>query len=1411
MTPTPEDPHKPHEHPIEEVISEVVHEVVDEAVKVAKSRAFPPIVIIIALVLTFLLGGGILTTRFGVLLPQGRLLIEASANGLKLGPVGRLKIEGLKGDIWRDFSVDRLTISDEQGVWLDARRVEVAWRFLDLFVRQLTLDRITAEKIMILRRPTLTPKEQSGGLPVSFQIAEMSGRVEMTPEFSYERGIYDVTGGLVVKRNDGGQSGHLEAVSRLHKGDHLNLSFDFIKNHPLMLKADVVEAKGGALAGAVGLPSGAPFELKAQAGGAARSGTVNIVAVSGKMKPVEVSGAWTPQGGAAQGKVLLTASTLLKPYADRFGPTAAFNITGRQSGKSKSQYDVAFKVASDNLTVSGQGLADIEHRKIGKDGVALVGDAPSLSRLIGGPETGATHAVARLSGKAADWKIAGDAVVRDAKLFDYTLDRLAGPVVFEHKSKSWSVGGKVQGSGGKGSGWVGAALGASPQADFKVDHLRDGRFLLSNLQGTGQGLKVKASGGVGLFGGLTFKGDADFANLAAARVGASGAVSASWTASQGRDAKPWTFSLDAKGAKFATGYAELDRLLGGQPRLQGKAEVGGGRIAVSEANLTGAALKAQAAGLRDADGALKFKLDWSAEGPFHAGPVEITGKAKGSGAITGMLDAPKVDLLADLDAIDVPRLPLTNAHLVLSFQRRPDGTNGVIALNAASAYGPAQARSAFSFPAEGVDLTDLSVDAGGLKASGLLSLRAKGASKADLQVAVAKGAFLTAGKIAGDVRLADAPGGPRARLNLTADGVAVPDSQVVISAGRLTADGPLAHLPYAAQASGLIAGNRWSFDGNGDLAHVEPGYQLGFNGEGRYLKWNLKTTETAQFRFGGPDRGAKLRVVASDGGRIALDARMAGDGTEIRAQVQQLGLGLIDEDFAGKFDGVLQLNGQGKRLSGSLSADLDGVRGLGTDASLGLNGSLKATLNGDDINLDGAVTNGQGLKATAAVVLPAETSAEPLRIAIDRTKPIRGRIFADGEVKPLWDLLVGGERELAGHVHIQGDLAGTLEHPRAVGQAAVDGGRFSDGATGLNLKDVTLRAAMSDNQVDITQADGSDGHGGVASGAGRISLAPEGASTFRLTLKGFRLIDNEQATASATGQAVIDRTPEGRVRLAGALTIDRADVAARTPTPSNVVAMDVTEVNRPADMTGVQLAPLKRGPGVTLDVSLKAPQKIYLKGRGLDVELSLDAHVGGTTSQPTLSGTARVIRGDYDFAGKRFEFDTRGVVYLSTQAKDIRLDLSATREDTSLTAVVKIKGTAAKPEITLTSTPTLPNDEVLSQVLFGTSASQLSPLEAAQLASALSSLAGGGGFDVIGNLKTFAGLDRLALAGGGTSGVTVSGGKYLTDNVYLELTGGGREGPSAQVEWRVRRSLSIISKIAGQGDGKLAVRWRRDY
>jgi translocation and assembly module TamB len=426
---------------------------------------------------------------------------------------------------------------------------------------------------------------------------------------------------------------------------------------------------------------------------------------------------------------------------------------------------------------------------------------------------------------------------------------------------------------------------------------------------------------------------------------------------------------------------------------------------------------------------------------------------------------------------------------------------------------------------------------------------------------------------------------------------------------------------------------------------------------------------------------------------------------------------------------------------------------------------------------------------------------------------MHGRFSAAGEVRPLWDLLVGGDRSLSGKVRTEGTLSGTLAAPRASGDVVVDSGRFDDGETGLSLRQVSLRAGFHEGAVDVTQASGVDGHGGSVTGAGTITLQREGVSSFRLNLTRFRLIDNERATASASGQATIARAADGRIKLSGNLLVDQATVAAKLPTPSGVVRMDVVEKNRPEDLPAIVRATGPTGGDRwALDVALRSPGGVLLKGRGLNVELALNAHVGGTVAHPQLSGNANVVRGDYDFAGKRFEFDPSSTVYLASDAEDIRLELLATRDDPTLTANVRIRGTADKPEITLSSVPALPNDEVLSQVLFGRTASQLSPLEAAQLASTLSAMAGGGGLDVIGNLRTFAGLDRLALGGGSSqSGLTIAGGKYLTENVYLEIAGGGREGPSAQVEWRLKRNLSVVSKVATQGGQSLAIRWRRDY
>ncbi|HEY8004416.1 MAG TPA: translocation/assembly module TamB domain-containing protein, partial [Phenylobacterium sp.] len=1241
-------------------------------------------------------------------------------------------------------------------------------------------------------------------------IDQAHARIEMAPAFSYVRGVYDLDLGLDETRT-GDHRGRLRAESLLHPGDHLNLDYEVAATRPLLVLVDAEEAQGGALAGALGLPADRAFTLKVAAGGKLSEGRFTAVAASGGLQPLKALGTWNKDGGDARGRISLTASTLTAPYARRFGPDAAFALVGRRAGA--DLFALEGRIASENLAVRAHGLGDLGQRRIGPQGVELMAETQGLSRIVGGPELGPARIDGRVTQTRPGWRFAGTAALTRGRLGAYSLDRASGPLTVAEHAGEWDVQTRLAAAGGRGAGFVAAALGGAPRASFDGARLADGRLLLRELQVTGAGLRLEATGGRGLLGGLTFKGKAAVSNLAAARTGAAGSAQASWSAAQARAGQPWTFTIDARGERLATGYPEVDRLLGPGPRLKAQANLQGRRVAVGSASLDGAALKASTAGVLAADGGLTFKLDWTADGPFHAGPVEVAGKAKGSGAITGTLGAPRADLLADVTQIDIPRLPLKDAHLTLSFLRKPDGSSGMVAITASSAYGPARARSDFSFPEGGVDLTGLSVDAGGVKAQGSLSLRSRTPSAANLEVAVTRGAFLDAGRVGGTVRIAEAPGGARAALNLTAENARFGGSTVTIRTAKLAADGPLARLPYTIQAEGQSQGGRWGANGGGMLADAKPGYAASFEGQGRLGGRELRTVEAAQLRFGGPERMAHLKLAASDGGRIDLDGRLSDAGADVRAQVTGLTLGLLDEDLAGRTDATLALQGRGAQLSGTLEAKLAGARGRGTPTASGVDGTVRGRLTADTLALDLTAVNAQGLNANASVVLPAVATAAPFRVAIARQKPMRGTFFAEGEVRPLWDLLIGGERSLAGKVTTQGTLGGSLADPNATGQIAVEGGRFDDGATGLALRNVALKADFAQNAVNVTQASGVDGHGGSVSGSGRISLLREGASSFRLDLKGFRLIDNDLAIASATGSATVDRAADGKVRLSGTLAIDRADVTTRLPTPSGVVAMDVVEKNRPADLPASLPPPNLTGDGWALDVALRAPRGVYLKGHGLDVELSLDAHVGGTTAHPDLTGSAHVVRGDYDFAGKRFEFDPTSVVYLSTRASGVRLDLTATRDDPTLTASVRIRGTAARPEISLTSTPSLPNDEVLSQVLFGRTASQLSPLEAAQLASALSALAGGGGLDVIGNLRTFAGLDRLALAGGdSTSGaVSISGGKYLTDNVYLELTGGGRDGGAAQVEWRVKKSLSIVSRVGGQGDSRLAIRWRRDY
>ena len=1340
--------------------------------------------------------------------PFGRRLIEAQVQRLPVGAIGYLSIGGLEGDLLANPSVRNLTISDRNGVWLEAKNVHLSWHASALLRRRIEIASVRADRVVIVRRPTLLPSKRARRGAVAIEIKAVDLILETRPAFSVVDGRFRAVGRFSSYPNKSLNTA-VKLDSLIHHGDGLTAQIVSNEGKPLQFSIHGFESRGGALAGSLGLAADQPFVLKADALAQDGGGKGTLICTSGNRMLAQGQADWSLQGLSGKASVDLQASSLTQALARHLGPSAQLTVKGVLI--KSTTYRIAAGLRTDTLAVDVTGNVKRDPMEIDKS-LLVSARSTDLAHGFGAPWAKTGQFEGSLKGRATDWSLDGQLTVDSVKLASYELKQARGPLTIERRPSALTITSSVNGTGGRGAGLISGLLGAVPKAEARLDRLADGQWLLKSFGLTGAGVAIDATGRRALLGGLFVEGKARLTGLERARAGASGSLNADWSARKGRPEAPWSITTDVKGAGIRTGNDLLDHLLGEAPRLTAQGDVGAGTLSGAKIELIGAASSAQMQGAMGTEGRLSGTIDWRAKGPLPIGPLVIGGAATGQGQLGGRLSAPSIVLTTLIDQVDVPQLPLTQAKLNLTLASGAVGWDGHAALVANSGYGPVSATAGLSLLPDGLGLQDLKVDGAGINLTGDLNLRRSNPATANLTVAVGPGALLSGGKLNGTLRITQKSVEDPVNIDLllNADAAALRARDLVLNQGRLTAQGPLGGLNYRVDGSGRVGTVPVRLVGSGEASLQDlKGSSLAFRGTGKVRGADIATLEPVILRWNGDQRSAHGRLTM---GRGEVDVNLASSGPDLKAQLSltKVDLGALGEDLAGTVQGSLSLTGRGDQLVGQGDIQLSGARAADAPLALALDGWVKGRLENNRLAIEAQTSNGQGLKALTQVDLPAQASAQPFRIALVRDRPMKGRVDITGEIKPIWDLFFSGNQAMAGLLDAHGTLGGTLAKPQFQGSADLTKGSFDDVAAGLRLRDLGLHAEASADQVSVKSLSANDGAGGIVSGQGLVGLGRDAPSSLTLALKRFKLIDNELVDASASGTATIVRAADGRATAMGDLTIDHAEVAGDARTTASVVSLDVIERNRPLAMQAVEKAALKV-PAVVLDVRLQAARGIFVRGRGLDAELAMNARVTGTTSAPVLSGKATIVRGEYDFAGKRFSFDDRGAVYLDTRPDRIRLDLTATREDTNLTAVIVIKGTAAKPLITLTSTPALPNDEVLSQVLFGRSASQLSPLEAAQLASAVTGLATGGGLDVIGNLRSFAGLDRLAL-GGGTAGtgVTVSGGKYVTDNIYVELTGGGREGPSAQVEWRVSRRLAIISKLASQGDGKLSVRWRKD-
>lgn len=1421
MTETPPSPESgKDELPAENAVTETPRE------KKRKRTRLKQIAIVSGLGIGGLIGIGLIALiggRYYLVSDAGRDLITSFVAGKKIGRYGEIEVEGLKGDLFDDFTLGRVTVSDIDGVWLEATDVRVDWSYWPLVFRRFQADEITAKTIKVLRRPVLEPPTEPGGpSPLDFKIAKIATDIELMEDFSKEYGRWRLAGSADIPRS-GVKSASIDANSLNRPGDFLKLVASFSdKPEELRVNLQAEEAQGGPLAGAMGYSPDQPFSAKAVVDGQ----TIDIVMRTGRFTPLKVAGQFAESGSSVSGYMDFSGSDLLAPFIDRIGRTARIGFAAVPDSQREGYQGVGWRLIADNFQSRASG--DIRMKDgMFADNIRLDISTPSLTRLAGIEIADFASYQGNFRGDAKTFELKGNLDVRNAALSGYRMARLTGPLNASADKGEYNLNGELAASGASRDGVLGGLLGSTPRLKVSASRLADGAILLRDIDLRGAGITVDGSGRRNLLGGLSFNGDVNLTDISVFSPQAAGSFGGTIRAGNDRTGAPWTLAFNGAGRNLDTGMDELNRLLGQRPRLALAGSLNNGIVSITQGRLNGDAGEANVLGQIQGD-KLRMTMNWDANGPFGVGPVAIDGKMTGNGTLIGTINQPELGLNADFDAVNLGQIALGKTNLKLNFNKRVAGSDGNVIIASSSQGQPLNARANFALGNERIALSEVDINGGGVNANGFITLSQSFPSSADLTFAARPGIFVERGRLDGRILMTEGAQNARATVAVNGSNFRLRGTNVLIERLALNGEGTLERLPLSAD---VLVGGETPISYRGPLVYERQtdGHKLSLGAQGspatgrvRDIAFNINNgtyvltgpqgiSARADVGLGGGSLKAELAPVALSG-----RGRDASPVWDFNAQLEQVPINVFSRDHEGTISGTVDVNRIGHTdLNGTGQIRLAGAR-LAQSTGDSLSANINAVLDAASLRLNATANNtattGSGaLVARADISLPLDYDPNPLRLAVDGDGELSGNVSINGPIKPIWDLIDGIDRRIEGRIETSIALSGRLNDRSIAGPIKIINARVDDVATGLKVRELNGEAYLTSDDVTISSLSAKDDRGGTINGNGRLRFKPGAAGQnqgeLALNLRNFRVVDTEEVRLVTSGNLRAIHT--GRfVRLDGTLNIDDATIEPVLPGNTGIVRMAVTEINRPGahNNTGNGSGGTASIP-IILNVDINAPD-IKVRGDGIDIQLEAKADVAGSITNPRLNGFAEVVRGTYEFAGKRFTFDPGGRVTLDTNPSRIQLNLTARREDPTITAIIRATGSAAEPRIVLSSEPELPQDEVLARVLFGRSISQLSPIEAAQLASAVASLAGGGGFDILGNLRQMSGLDSLSFSGDAAN-LMISGGRRLTDNIYLEVIGGGEAGTTVNVEWQVRRNIAVSARAAGDGNAVISVRWRK--
>ena len=870
------------------------------------------------------------------------------------------------------------------------------------------------------------------------------------------------------------------------------------------------------------------------------------------------------------------------------------------------------------------------------------------------------------------------------------------------------------------------------------------------------------------------------------------------------DARALRMSVNGT-ADLSGGTSRLVALLGPQARLRLVASATSSsvdieQLAVSAPQLV---LSAEGTGQRSAAGALRaLHAHWNLNlARLEALEPVLSGTLVMDGQLSG---APR-SLASEFEArsvLSVRGSPPGTVRALVVLRGLPSAVSGTVRAKGALAGSPLEVSASlrrgpgdtFHFDVERTDWRSVHVEgkltAGPEPAQSSGSVMLHIAQLTDLQPLI--GAAI-GGSLDGTLALLPQAGHLQAQLALEADSVAVAG---ITANGRMTARGPIDALRVRLDAE--------SADARGAPATVSAAARLNLLGrtldldeaQARYRGQTLGLLSPARIAFAPELRTTGLRFGIEDAvveidGEVAPKLDLSASLRGVRAAlVNSFAPGLLSQ---GAFEAGAQLRGTLAAPLGRATFTLSGLRGANAAARdlPALNASAAADLAGDHAEIRAEFTAGRDSK-----------------LDVRGRAPLRHGGVLDLELTGMLDAALAnalleahGERA-AGELTVNAAVSGPVDDPQIDGTVELARGDLRDYAQGVHLSELTARLVGGKGILRIASLTGRAGPGSISMTGTIGVLEPHLPIDIAVSAKNAEPITNDILTANVNAEVTVKGTLREQIEIAGAVRVNRAAVGIPNSLPPNVQVLDVRRAGEaPAPPAAHVLA-------VGLNVSLSAPQSIFVQGRGLNAQLGGTLTLHGTIDAPQVSGGFELIRGSFSLASSRLTF-TSGEVSFNGAGLRGKIDptLNFTAQSNTADAIVtlRITGFADAPRFELSSSPPLPQDEILARLLFGEPAAQLTALQAAETAAALVSLGGGGaGLNPLVQVQKALGLTTLTVgsaptgpAGGAAQaqGASITAGRYLTNRVYVAATHTTTGTTQLEVDVDLTKHLKLQTRL----------------